>query len=314
MIWVSAGIVAAAAAGIWVHNFMEGQTLLHDLLDEVLLKRADLKALDDGWAKAQARSDCVVSLTSLPGRLPLAAMTLKSLLRQTRLPARIRLNLPAFSWREQKAYVLPEWLKGLKSVEIVACEDYGPATKLIPSLDLPSDQKIVVVDDDRIYPANLIADLEAAAQAMPDAAVGMSGWVAPADLTDRPTTILSNIRMTPPVPIRARRLSRPRAVDMLQGLSGYLVRPRFFDPARIKDYSGVPEAAFFVDDVWISAHCNAPKFVIPARRAGYPVRAHKRFHRATSLGRVNNGGGDVNKRNNTIMLRYFAGRWKVGGV
>ncbi len=76
----------------------------------------------------------MVSLTSLPSRLPYIATTLKSLLRQERLPKRIRLNLPAFSKREQTAYVIPDWLKNLQSVEIVSCEDYGPATKLIPSL------------------------------------------------------------------------------------------------------------------------------------------------------------------------------------
>ena len=29
----------------------------------------------------------------------------------------------------------------------------------------------------------------------------------------------------------------------------------------------------------------------------------------SSLGLVNRGGGDVERRNNTIMLRYFADRW-----
>lgn len=313
MIWILLGLAACAAA-LWVYNFMEGQTLLRDCLDEVRLARDDIAALDAAWAVSPRRSACVISLTSLPSRLPFIATTLKSLLRQNRLPARIRLNLPAFSRREQAAYVIPDWLKNLQSVEIVPCEDSGPATKLIPSLALPPDSMIVVVDDDRIYPANLIADLEAAAAGDSHAAFGFSGWVAPPDLIDRPTTILGNIRMTPPVPVRARRMRAPCAVDMLQGLSGYLVRPHFFDLAALTDYSGAPDAAFFVDDVWISAHCTAPKFVIPAARAGFPGRARKALYSTTSLGRVNRGGGDVLKRNNTIMLRHFAGRWTVGGV
>lgn len=305
---------AVLALGLALYNFLEGETLLRDLADEARLSRADLAALDAAWADHPARSDCVVSLSSLPSRLPHLATTLKSLLRQSTPPARIRLNLPRFSRREQKAYAVPDWLRGLRSVEIVECEDHGPATKLIPSLGLGPLQKIVVVDDDRIYPANLIADLSEAADRFPEAAVGFSGWVAPADLTDRPTTILTNIMMTPPVPIRARRLSAPRPVDMLQGLSGYLVRPDFFDLAALTDYSGAPEAAFFVDDVWISAHCEAPKYVIPAKRAGYAGRKRKSFYRATSLGLVNRGGGDVEKRNNTVMLRHLSGRWKIGGA
>ncbi len=312
MIWFLLGLAMAAIAVIAAYNFMEGETLIRDLIDEARLIRVDLKGLDAAWAAAPARADCVVSLTSLPSRLPYIGTTLKSLLRQEKLPARIRLNLPSFSRREQTPYVIPDWLKDLQSVEVIACQDYGPATKLIPSLDLPGDAKIVVVDDDRIYPATLIADLNAAADRLGDAAVGLSGWIAPADLTDRPTTILTNIFMTPPVPIRARRMRAPQSVDMLQGLSGYLVRPRFFDVAEMTDYNGAPEAAFFVDDVWISAHCKALKYVIPAGRVGYAGRKRKQFYKETSLGRVNRGDGDVNKRNNTIMLRYFAGRWKIG--
>jgi hypothetical protein len=307
-------VPVAVAAGVWAYNFLEGETLIRDLFDEARLAHTQLNDLDRMWAAASGRSACVVSLTSLPSRLPFIATTLKSLLRQTRLPARIRLNLPHVSKREQRPYAVPDWLKNLQSVEIVACEDYGPATKLIPSLSLASDQKIVVVDDDRIYPANLIADLETAADAMPEAAVGFSGWVAPRDLTDRPTTVLANIAMTPPVPVRARRLRGRRAVDMLQGLSGYLVRPKFFDLAKLTDYASAPEAAFFVDDVWIAAHCTAPKYVIPAKRAGYPGRKRRAFYKQTSLGLINRGGGDVNRRNNTILLRHFAGRWKVGGA
>jgi hypothetical protein len=314
MMWFMAGLAVAAAAGVWVYNVLEGQTLIRDLFDEARLSRTDLKALDAAWAAAQTRSDCVVSLTSLPSRLPHIATTLKSLLRQRRLPARIRLNLPSFSKREQAAYAIPRWLTQLQSVEIVSCEDYGPATKLIPSLSLARDQKIVVVDDDRIYPANLIGDLDDAAGRLGEAAVGFSGWIAPKDLIDRPTTILTNIAMVPPVPVRARRLRGFRPVDMLQGLSGYLVRPGYFDASVLADYRNAPDAAFFVDDVWISAHCRVPKYVVPARRAGYPGRKLKSFYRRTSLGRINRGGGDVNKRNNTIMLRYFAGRWKIGGV
>ena len=98
MIWFLLGL-AAVAASVWAYNFLEGETLIRDLFDEAHLARTDLNVLDAAWAAAPARSDCVVSLTSLPSRLPHIATTLKSLLRQERLPKRIRLNLPAFSMR-----------------------------------------------------------------------------------------------------------------------------------------------------------------------------------------------------------------------
>ena len=307
--------VGAAVVAVTIHDFFEGETLVSDIADEVALSRSSLAELDRRWAANSRRSDAIISLTSIPSRLPLIERTLKSLMRQSVAPARIVLNLPRFSKREGVAYEVPSFLEGITSVTIRWCEDLGPATKLIPSLlgEAPQ-QRIIVVDDDRIYPANLVADLAAASDGDPDAAFCMSGWVVPADLTDRPTTIWSNLRMLPPAPIRARRLSKPVAVDVVQGLSGYLVKPSFFDAKAITDYSGAPREAFFVDDVWISAHCLAPRYVIPSRRGNYQPKLHRGFYSRTSLGRINRGPGPDSQRNNSIVIRHFPGAWMVTGA
>lgn len=303
---------AIGAAGIRIHDFFEGETLVRDCVDELRLSRFSLAQLDAFWQHNPTRSDAVISLTSIPSRLPLIERTLKSLMRQRMAPRRIVLNLPRFSRREGVAYALPSFLDALQSVSVRWCEDMGPATKLLPSLleELP-DTRIIVVDDDRIYPPNLVEDLVQASEAAPGAALGMSGWVVPSDLVDRPTTIWSNLRMLPPAPVRARRLSRPLRVDILQGLSGYLVRPAFFDLAAITDYAKAPGAAFFVDDVWISAHCKAPRFVVPSRRANYQPKLHRGFYGRTSLGRINRGPGPDAQRNNSVVIRHFAPRWLV---
>jgi hypothetical protein len=308
------GAVGAASA-IWAHDFLEGETLLADLADEVFIARADIFRLDAFCRANPARSDTIISLTTIPSRIAAIGDTLKSLLRQSRAPAEIRLNLPAYCKRERAPYVVPAWLGGLRSVTIVACDDLGPATKLLPALGaLPPNQKIVALDDDRIYPRSLLADLDAAAQSLPDAALGLSGWRVPPDLIDRPTTLLTNIRTTPPAPIRGRRVRVPTPVDILQGMSGYLVRPRYFDLAALGDYSCAPAAASFVDDVWISAQCRAPKYVIPVRRSNFQPYRRIRLYKKTGLGLVNRGGGDVNRRNNTVMLKYFASRWAADGA
>ena len=300
--------------GLRFRNLMEGERLLLDIGYESWLARMDLRVLDEQCANRADRSDVIISLTSIPSRLPLIEPALKSLLNQSRAPREIRLHLPKYSRREQTAYVVPEALRGLRCVKIVECErDWGPATKFIPAiLALPDEQPLLVVDDDRIYPPNLIADLEAAARELPDAALGMSGWIAPPDLIDRPTTLWSNLKMQPPAPVRAPRLKRPYEVDILQGLSGYWLRPGFFDRDRLVDYSSAPGAAFFVDDVWMSAQCRARKYVIPTRRSNFPVKRWFVRHKQSSLGYLNRGGGDVNQRNNTLMLKHFAQRWSVG--
>ena len=311
--WVVSVVILVMIASIKIYNFFEGETLLRDFFWEVRLRHLCLHELDRRAVKNPERSSAVVSLTSLPSRLPAIENTLKSLLNQTRPPQRILLNLPHYSRREGRDLEVPKFLEHLETVEVVRCEDWGPATKLLPSLErLPKDQMIIVVDDDRIYHANLIEDLERATNLYPDRAWCYSGWVVPKDLTDRPTTILGNLLMRPPSPVRARRLQQPYPVDIFQGMSGFAVKPSFFPNIKnATDYSKAPEAAFFVDDVWLSAHCQADRWVLPARRTNFQPWAHKGLYRQTSLGRVNRGGGDVEKRNNTIMIRYFADRWRI---
>ena len=313
---IEASLMAAlaAAAGVKIHDFFEGETLLRDVLDEARLSRRSLAQCDRDWARNDRRCAAIISLTSIPSRLPLIERTLKSLMRQSLAPRRIILNLPRFSRREGVAYEAPSFLDGLGAVEIRWCEDLGPSTKLLPSLIAEApDTPIIVVDDDRIYPANLVADLMAAANADPHSAFCMSGWVVPADLTDRPTTVWSNLRMLPPAPVRAKRLSKPMQVDVVQGLSGYLVRPRFFDLSEVTDYAGAPREAFFVDDVWISAHCRAPRYVIPAARGNYQPKLQRAFYRRTSLGLINRGPGPDSQRNNSVVIRHFPQHWMATG-
>ncbi|WP_029059969.1 hypothetical protein [Stappia stellulata] len=308
-------IGATAAAGIFAHDFFEGETLLADLARVRRLSRMELAALDDRVARNSGRSAVVVTLTTIPSRIAHLGMTLKSLLDQSAPPAEIRLNIPHHSRRENCGYEIPAWLETLKTVHIVRCDDFGPATKLFPTLTaVDRDTPIVVVDDDRIYPASFLADLDRHASEDRDAAFGLSGWVVPADFTDRATTVRANLHMDPPVPIRARRLRAPRPIDILQGYSGYLVRPRFFpETEAMLAHRDAPEAAFFVDDVWISGFCTVPKFVIPARRAGFQQWSRKSLYRTSSLGRVNSGDGTPESRNNTIVIRHLADRWTVGG-
>jgi hypothetical protein len=102
-----------------------------------------------------------------------------------------------------------------------------------------------------------------------------------------------------------------RDVDVMQGFAGYLVRPRFFDARAVADYSAAPPAAFFVDDVWISAHCRVPKAVVAGKRTNFESRRDARFFKRSSVALVNRGDGSPESRNNTILLRHFADRWSA---
>jgi len=315
MILLAWGIAACGlGAGLFLYERFAGEHPLLDGLYDLRLRGLDIEALDRRNLENACRSDVIVTMTTLPSRIDRIGPTIKSLLNQTVSPAAIRLNVPEASRREGTPYLIPAWLARLRSVTIVRSADYGPATKLIPTLlAVHPGQRLIVVDDDRIYHRHLVEQLLRQSGEQPGAAVGGSGWDVPPDLTDRPTTIMATLRGTPPAPIKCTRVGRARDVDILQGLGGYLVKADFFDAARLADYTGAPDAAFFVDDVWISAHCRVRKVVCRGRRTNFPSLADARFFKRSSVALVNRGTGTVESRNNTIMLRYFKDCWPSAG-
>lgn len=94
----------------------------------------------------------VVSLTTMPGRIAGLKRVIPSLLNQTRPPDEIILNLPMRCARTDDEYVIPNWLAGQVTINRVE-RDYGPATKLLPTLELERDPetRIITVDDDILY-------------------------------------------------------------------------------------------------------------------------------------------------------------------
>jgi hypothetical protein len=310
---LAVGALMLMFCGLRVYEHFAGENPLTDTIYDIRLRYSDLAALDRASIGNPHRADVIVTLTTLPSRIDRIGPTLKSLLRQTVSPIAIRLNVPRSSRREGTPYTIPDWLRSLRSVRIERCADFGPSTKLIPALlDAGPHQRLLVVDDDRVYHPYFIEQMVALANANPGVAIAGSGWDAPPDLTDRPTTLAATILGRPPAPIKCTRVRDRQEVDVMQGLSGYLVEPEFFDRAAVTDYTQAPDAAFFVDDVWISAHCRAPKVVCRGRRTNFPSALDARFFKRSSVALVNRGTGPLASRNNTIMLRHFAGRWRSG--
>jgi hypothetical protein len=311
---LTAIVVGGLAFGLWLHHVFEGEWLPYDLAREYRLSRKSLRAMDEAWAKTKNRSDIVITLTTTPSRINLLDHTLKSLLDQSRPPGRIVLNLPAYSAREQTAYVLPDRLKHLSCLDVQPCDDLGPGTKLIPRLGSEApDTPLLVLDDDRIYPHWLIERYEQAMKDHPEHALTMAGWVVPENLTDEPTTIRTSWLMLPPAPIRAPRLRAPREIDVMLGVMSYLVKPRFFDNCEMQALDDGPSALRYVDDVRTSALCRVPKLVIPALSLSFVPWRHRNAFQSTRLGLMNRGPGERGERHNTIAIRHYANKWRVGG-
>ncbi len=306
-----AGALSAAAYGLFCR--LEGRQPAREIRYELALMRHDLRDLDAA-AAATERSNVIVGLTTIPSRLPFLVPTLKSLLLQNVPPGKILLHLPKHSRRERIEYTVPGELEGLEVIQIVRCPDWGPATKILPALlDGDPDQRVVAVDDDRIYRRTLLEDLVTASEHHPDAAVGCFGLIVPLDRVDRRKGLvgrtIEGLRYGRGVSLRGSRMRRALPVDILHGYGGVMVRPRFFDLDDLADLQSAPEAAWLEDDTWFAAHCHAPKLIVPNRPGSFPRYFAGRVYRSSRLGAHNRGGTDPESRNTTVLMRMFSDRW-----
>ncbi len=219
---------------------------------------------------------------------------LNSLIDQTVPADDILLAVPRFSQREQTAYQIPPFLAASSAVRLMRCDDWGPATKLIPALLHERDPEtlILAVDDDTIYPPDLIANLLTWHGRYPDAALGYRGWSLPPSLDWHATRTVYGTE-----------LDQSRQVDVLTGTWGILVQPRFFDD-KVRDYRAYPREAFFVDDVWFNGHLarrSVPRLIVPCGRPPMSTR----LTRTNGLFFRNNRDG----RNNNVVIQAFAEYW-----
>ena len=243
----------------------------------------------------------VVSLSTLPDRIPNLQPTLESVINQTRPPDEIVLALPDFSLRQQRPYVVPEYLRSYSLVRILRCgTDWGPATKFIPIVQEEfrarrGDTRIMVVDDDRIYPRDALESFLYYSRELPNAALCFRGAPMPRGLKWRKPKLLL-----------ADRIREPRQVAVIMGCGGYLIQPRFFD-AQLWDYSAAPAAAFYMDDIWISGWLDrggVRKYVVPASAM---MRTARQQRGTATLDDVPNG----RRQSNNEAIRFFADTWNV---
>ena len=242
----------------------------------------------------------IVSLSTVPDRINNLRPTIQSLLRQTRPPDEIVLAIPGFSIREQRPYVVPEYLLRLPRVRVLPCrEDWGPATKFIGAIqdELAANREntlIMVVDDDRLYPRDALETYLFYSEQLPNAALCFRGAAMPSTLD------WDDAKM-----IHAKDLREPRPVAVITGCGSYLIQPRFFDGS-LWDYSGAPPVAFYIDDIWISAWLGrrgVKKYVVPASAM---MRSVRRQRRTVSLNKI-----PGRQKLNNEMIVFFRDAWDI---
>jgi hypothetical protein len=166
---------------------------------------------------------------------------------------------------------VPAWLAELRSVTVCSCDDYGPATKLIPTHQpgLP-EQAIVVVDDDRITIAISSSRWRGTGRTSRcrhwRQRVGRAGRShrSTVHAGRRPGRQTARAPALHPSGEGARGRHAPRRLRVSRA-------SRFFDLEGLLDYTGAPEAAFFVDDVLDQRPLPGAEGRVPRSPDEFPV-------------------------------------------
>ena len=94
-----------------------------------------------------------VSLSTIPQRIKTLHKSVESLLKQTRKPDKIFINIPT-KYKRFKESISDNDIPKFNdvSVEITRCDDCGPGTKLLGSLKkIEKSSLIILADDDHLY-------------------------------------------------------------------------------------------------------------------------------------------------------------------
>ena len=119
---------------------------------------------------AVPKTKFIVSFTTSPTRINKCGPMINSILDQTRKPDLFLLNIPEEFARTGETYIVPKYIRKSLTVNRIST-DYGPATKIIPTVAYLSDRdrsdeynpeytRIIYLDDDIAYPKKMVETYE----------------------------------------------------------------------------------------------------------------------------------------------------------
>lgn len=210
--------------------------------------------------RVNKKGKVVISCTTVPGRIETSKYTIASILNQTVRVDEIRFNIPYRSLKG-KEYVIPTWMTALSQhlplFKIKRCNrDWGPATKIIPAIldSTPSVDSIIYLDDDMIYNKDIIETLISFSNKYPNYAICNQGWDVErwngkSSLLGR--TLHHTLKYIPYVDPYYHVFT-----DVMQGFSGCLIKPKFFNKKKLVQIDKYPKEVIYVDDVYLSGLLN----------------------------------------------------------
>lgn len=231
-------------------------------------------------ARTHSRAPLIVSLTSFPARIGGAWLAIESIFQQTLLPDKIVLVLSIEEFPHKE---IPWTLKRqvARGLEIMWVYKNGRSfDKLIPTRIVFPSASILTVDDDKLLPKNLIAELMAVHLNQPDTIIGARGW----DMKSSGGTMEYGVGWT-----RANADTPSRRL-FLPGNAGVLYPAGSLDD-RLNDMQGALALTPTNDDIWFWGIATARQTTMKCLgKAVYPtIFFQKNSPALGDVNTVNNG-------------------------
>lgn len=261
---------------------------LFELSNEKLVESNELIISESNPAQLE---NVVVSLTSYPARIQFVSSTIQSILKQTVLPKKILLWL----YREEFQNIdLPRDLLDLEEAnrEIFEIrwvnENLKPHKKYFYAAKEFSELAIITIDDDQVYPSNLVETLVLSYMKNPECIhcnrANLMTFREDGTLRPYSRWIMSYRSL----------LDTPSAQLLPTGVGGVLYPPHCI-PQEALDIQGIKDICLHQDDLWLKMWTikNGYKVVVP-RNFVLPQQIDNSQDSALWRLNVYNGGNDIN--------------------
>ncbi|MDH3465657.1 MAG: glycosyltransferase [Gammaproteobacteria bacterium] len=254
---------------------------------------------------SQGNPNIVVSLTTLPYRLPLVHFAIESLFAQTVLPGRIilwitnRINSGNAHTPQIEALVA-------RGLEIKQVEDLGPHTKLLYALREFPDKKIITVDDDIIYPINSVQCLWEQHLKFPNAVICNWARELAFNLEGKVHGVRAGKLLTPPtleseIEQSHRFHGSPNLLAFPYGTAGVLYPPNALS-TRVFEVETFKQLCPTEDDVWFKAMSLLNRTPVVVTNLGTnPVHHCITGSQSDALRHDNHGLGQNSKQINDVF-------------
>lgn len=190
-------------------------------------------------------NNLVVSLTSFPARIDTVHLTLKSIFNQSYKPRVVVLYLAEQQF-VQKENDLPKQLLKLKNKGLIIkfCEDIKSHKKYFYSFKDYHDSKVVLIDDDVIYPINMLKTLV-------DNSLKFDNCI----IANRIREINYEDNQLKPYRLWEinKTINNPSNFLFATGVGGVLYNPAFFNEA-LYSLDVIKKLCLNADDVWLKAN------------------------------------------------------------